>query len=66
MEKCYVVVDGIFNEGCHIDKIFNSFEVAEKYITGGDMIYMENYKRKNKNRWINGCDFIEILEFNIE
>ena len=40
--------------------------MAEKYITGGDMIYMENYKRKNKNRWINGCDFIEILEFDIE
>lgn len=66
IRKCYIVVDGTFNEGYDIIKIFDSFTKAEKHIIDGDVVYMGNYKRKNKNRWVNGCDFIEILECEIE
>ena len=47
MNTCYIVVDGMFNEGYLINKVFDSFDKAEKYILN-NITYIERYKRKNK------------------
>lgn len=65
MDTIYIVVSGMFNEGYEIDNIFKSFEKAERYVI--DTINEHrNYERKDKYNWEDGCDFIEIKEFEIE
>ncbi len=61
----YIVSRGEMGEGSSIQKVFTTLEKAQAFAKNMSFCFVGGWESDGPHNWYNGCDYIEIEEWEV-